>query len=121
VGGLDLTQRGPDLIQGVRLAHLGVLDRTRRSWLCVQGSGAFLRRSGPTDGILEYTTSCAHMASFGTAHVLGSGVVHHAARDSRTGTVSSYCSKEVPLIQGTDSGPRAHLRGGYEPTGGAKV
>jgi hypothetical protein len=65
VGGLDLTQRGPDLIQGVRLAHLGVLDRTRRSELCVQGSGAFLRRSGPTDGILEYTTSSVHMAPLG--------------------------------------------------------
>jgi hypothetical protein len=65
VGGMDLTQRGPDLIQGVRLAHLGVLDRTRRSGLCVQGSSAFLRRSGPTDGILEYTTSSVHMAPLG--------------------------------------------------------
>jgi hypothetical protein len=27
----------------------------------------------------------------------------------------------VPLIQGTDSGPRARLRGGYEPASGAKV
>jgi hypothetical protein len=27
----------------------------------------------------------------------------------------------VPLIQGTDSGPRTRLRGGYEPAGGAKV
>jgi hypothetical protein len=96
VGGLDLTQRGPDLIQGVRLAHLGVLDRTRRSGLRVQGSGAFLSRSGPTDGILEHITSSIHMASFVTAHVLGSGVVHRAARDSRTGTVSSYCSKWYP-------------------------
>jgi hypothetical protein len=42
------------------------------------------------------------MASFGTAHVLGSGAVHRAARDSCMGTVSSYCSKGVPLIQGTD-------------------
>jgi hypothetical protein len=25
------------------------------------------------------------------------------------------------LIQGTDSGPRARLRGGYGPVGGAKV
>jgi hypothetical protein len=65
VGGLDLTQRGPNLIQGVRLAHLGVPDRTRRSGLCVQGSDDFLRRSGPTDGILEYITSPVHMASLG--------------------------------------------------------
>jgi hypothetical protein len=27
----------------------------------------------------------------------------------------------VPLFQGTDSGPRAYLRGGFEPTGGAKT
>jgi hypothetical protein len=27
----------------------------------------------------------------------------------------------VPLIQGTDSGPQARLRGGYKPAGGAKV
>jgi hypothetical protein len=65
VGGLDLTKMGPDLIQGVRLAHLGVLDCTRRSGLCVQGSDAFLRRSGPTDGILEYTISSVHMAPLG--------------------------------------------------------
>ena len=96
MGGLDLNQRGPGLIQGVRLAHLGVPGHTRRSELCVQGSDAFLRRSGPTDGILEYITSSVHMASFGTAHVLGSGVVHRTARDSRTGTVSSYCSKGYP-------------------------
>jgi hypothetical protein len=65
VGGLDLTQRGPDLIQGVRLAHLGVSNRTWRSGLCVQGSDTFLRRSGPTDGILEYITSSVHMAPLG--------------------------------------------------------
>jgi hypothetical protein len=65
VGGLYLTQRGSDLIQGVRLAHLGVLDHIRRSGLCVQGSDAFLRRSGPTDGVLEYITSSVHMASLG--------------------------------------------------------
>jgi hypothetical protein len=96
VGGLDLTQRGPDLIQGVRLAHLRVTGCTRRSELCVQGSGAFLRRSGPTDGIQEYITSSVHMASFGMAHVLWSGAVHRAARDSRTGTVCSYYSKGYP-------------------------
>jgi hypothetical protein len=53
--------------------------------------------------------------------MVGSSVVHRAARDCLTGTVPSYCSKGVPLIQGTDSGPRAHLRGGYEPAGGAKA
>jgi hypothetical protein len=65
VGGLVLTQTGPDLTQGVRPPHLGVPDRTRRSGLCVQGSGAFLRRSGPTDGILEYITSSVDLAPLG--------------------------------------------------------
>jgi hypothetical protein len=32
-----------------------------------------------------------------------------------------YCRKGVPLIQGTDSGPRAYLRGGCEPVGRAKI
>jgi hypothetical protein len=42
-----------------------------------------------------YHLFCPHGVS-GTAHVLGSGVVHRAARDSRTGTVSSCCSKGYP-------------------------
>jgi hypothetical protein len=58
VGGPDLTQRGPDLSQGV-------LDRTQRFGLRVQGSDAFSRRSGPTDGILEYITSYVRVASLG--------------------------------------------------------
>ena len=29
--------------------------------------------------------------------------------------------KGIPLSQGKDSGPRAHLRGGFEPVGGAKI
>jgi hypothetical protein len=65
VGGPDLTQGGSDPTQGVRLAYLGVLNRTRRSGLSVQGSGALSWRSGPTDGILEYITSSGHVASLG--------------------------------------------------------
>jgi hypothetical protein len=71
VGDLDLTQRGPDLIQGVRLAHLGVPDRTQRTGLCVQGSGAFLQSSEPTDGILEHITSSVHMTSLGLSTCWG--------------------------------------------------
>jgi hypothetical protein len=65
VGGPDLTQRGSDPTQGVRLAYLGVSDRTRRSGLSVYGSGALSWRPGPTDGILEYITSSGHVASLG--------------------------------------------------------
>jgi hypothetical protein len=31
--------------------------------------------------------------------VVGSGAVHHATRDSRAGTVSSYCSKGYPCFR----------------------
>jgi hypothetical protein len=65
VGGPDLTQRGSVPTQGVRLAYLGVPDRTRRSGLSVQGSSALSWRSRPTDGILEYITSSSHVASLG--------------------------------------------------------
>jgi hypothetical protein len=44
----------------------------------------------------------------------------------RVGTCLAHCHglkpvRGVPGLQGTDSGPRAHLRRGYEPTGGANV
>jgi hypothetical protein len=31
--------------------------------------------------------------------VVGSGAVHHATRDSRSGTVSPYCSKGYPCFR----------------------
>jgi hypothetical protein len=70
VGGPDLTQRGPNLIQGVRNAYPGVLDRTRGSGLCVQGTIASSRGSGPDDGISEYTTSFVLVTSSGLFSVL---------------------------------------------------
>jgi hypothetical protein len=35
----------------------------------------------------------------GAVHVVGIGVVHHAARDSRAGTAPSYCSKGYPCFR----------------------
>jgi hypothetical protein len=52
--------------------------------------------------------------------VVGSGAVHRAARDCRTGTCLHTVVRGTP-DSGTDSGPRARLRGGYEPAGGAKA
>jgi hypothetical protein len=57
-----LTRRDPDPIQGTRHAYLGVSDRIRGSGLCVQGSGASLWRSGPTDCILGYIIFSGHVA-----------------------------------------------------------
>jgi hypothetical protein len=53
VSGLDPTQRGPGPVTGVRFTPVEVLDLTRRSGLCMQGSGAFPWGSGPTVDTLE--------------------------------------------------------------------
>jgi hypothetical protein len=45
-----------------------------------------------------YHPFCPH-GVLGTAHVPESGAAHRAARDSRTGTVSSYCSKGYPCFR----------------------
>ena len=47
--------------------------------------------SGSTVDILEYIVL--------SGHVVGSGAVHHATRDSRAGTVSSHCSKGYPCFR----------------------
>jgi hypothetical protein len=62
MGGLDLTRRDPDPIQGTWYAYLGVPDRIRGSRLCVQGSDASSWRSGPTDCILGYIIFSGHVA-----------------------------------------------------------
>jgi hypothetical protein len=58
----DLTQRDLDPIQGARHANLGVPSCNRGSELCVQGSGAPLRRSGSTDTSWMYHLSSPHGA-----------------------------------------------------------
>jgi hypothetical protein len=58
------------------------------------------------------------------AHVVGSGAAPRATGGGGgrcTATTPLYCRKGVPLIQGTDSGPWAYLRGGCEPVGRAKI
>jgi hypothetical protein len=54
-------------------------------------------------------------------HVVGSGAASRATGGRCTTTAPLYYRKGVPLIQGTDSGPRAYLRGGCEPVGRAKI
>jgi hypothetical protein len=80
VSGPDPTQRGPEPILGVRFAPVEVLDLTRRFNLYTQGSGTF--PWGPR-----------------AVHVVGSGAVHHATRDTRVGTASSCCNKEYPFFR----------------------
>jgi hypothetical protein len=63
VSGLDPTQRGPDPIQGVRFAHVEVLDHTRWLGLYIQGSSVLRWGSRPTDDALEYITFSGHVAA----------------------------------------------------------
>jgi hypothetical protein len=112
MGSPDLTQRGPNLIQGVQNAYQGVLDRTRGSGLCVQGTSASLRGSDPNDCISEYTTSSVLVTSSGLFSVL----LEIATQTSCLHTV----------VRGTpDSGyrqwPPGPPQGRNEPTGGANV
>jgi hypothetical protein len=46
-------------------------------------------------------------------------LLYHATKDSRVGTASSYGSKGYPCFMVLTVAPRAHLRGGCEPAGGA--
>jgi hypothetical protein len=101
-----LTWWGPNSIQWLQAALL------RGSRLCAQGSCAFLSRSGPDDIVSENATSTAHEISLGLFSVR-LGIAAHAS--------CLHTVVGVPLIQGTDSGPRARLRGGNKPAGGAKV
>jgi hypothetical protein len=57
------TDGGPDLISGVRLVHVEVLDQPWRSELYIQGSGALPWGSGLIVDALEYITFSGHVAA----------------------------------------------------------
>jgi hypothetical protein len=54
VSDLDPTQGGSGPVSGVQSVLAKVLDPTRRSGLCIQGSGTFPWGSGPTVVTMEY-------------------------------------------------------------------
>jgi hypothetical protein len=96
-------------------------DPSRRSVRHVRGSGAFLA-VGPDPLRVSWSTSLS-LATW-------------QSRGDRCGAVENCSPRNkipfrrrsafilwqgVPLFQGTNSGPRAHLRGGCEPAGGAKT
>jgi hypothetical protein len=99
VGGPDPTQRGPRPVLGVRFVPVEVLDPALRSGPCMEGSGTFPWGSRPTVDILEDNVLLRPRGGPGAVHVVGSSAVHHATRDSRAGTVSSYCSKGYPCFK----------------------
>jgi hypothetical protein len=63
VSGLDSAHRGPGPVPGVWFKPVEVLDLTRRSGLCMQGSGAFPWGSGPTVDTLEGIVFSGHVAA----------------------------------------------------------
>jgi hypothetical protein len=97
--GPDPTQRGPGPVPGVRSVPAEVLYPARRSGLYMQVSGIFPWGSGPTVDTLECINFSSHVAAPGAVHVVGSGAVYHATRDSLVGTMPSYCSKGYPCFR----------------------
>jgi hypothetical protein len=97
-----------------------VLDLTRRSGPYVQGSGTFPWGSGPTVDILEYIVFSGHVATREPSTWWGR-VLFTTRLEIAAWAPCLHTVVRVPLFQGTHSGPRAHLRGGYEPAGGAKT
>jgi hypothetical protein len=96
VGSLDPTQRclGPD--PKVRAALVGVLDVALEVRPTCTGVRHFP---------MGVRTHCWHLGVYrfswphgdpGAIHVVESGVVPYATRDSRVGTTSSCCSKGYP-------------------------
>jgi hypothetical protein len=123
----------------VRFVLVGVLDRTRRPGLYIQGSDIFPWGSKLTVDILEYIIFSGHVAalepstwrgrvlslaqssrpSLGRAMVWShTQLLYHATKDSRVGTASSYGSKGYPCFRvltvapGPTSGEDASLQVG---------
>jgi hypothetical protein len=120
VSGPDPTQRCPGPVLGVRFAPVEVPDLSQRSGLHIQGSDTFPWGSRLTVDTLEYIIFSGHVAapelSTWWGRVLFTTRLEIAARAPRLHTVV----RGTPVL-GYRQWPRAHLRGGYEPAGGAKA
>jgi hypothetical protein len=139
VGSPAPIQGGPDLIPGVRFAHVEVLDQTWRPGPYIQGSGTFPWGSRLTGDALEYVTLSGHVAAldppmwWGQVLLLAQSsrprlgrvmawshiqLFYHATKNSRVGTVFLYNSKgypsfRVPIVApGPTSGEDASLQVG---------
>ena len=116
---------------------MGVLDQTWRSGLYIQGSGTLPWGSGLTIDTLEYITFSGHVAVpdppmwWGQVLLLAQSsrprlgrvmawshiqLFYYAAKNSRVGTASLYCSKGYPSFRvptvalGPTSGEDASLQ-----------
>jgi hypothetical protein len=98
-GGPDPTQRGPGPVPGVRPVPMEVQDPARRSGPDMQGSGTFQRWVRTHRRFLGGYCLPWPRGDPGAVHVVGSGTVYRATRDSHAGTVPSYCSKGYPCFR----------------------
>jgi hypothetical protein len=76
--------------------------------------------SGPTVDTLEDIVFSSHVAALEPSTWWGR-VLFSMRLEIATRVPCLHTVVRVPQFQGIDSGPRAHLRGGYGPTGGAKA
>jgi hypothetical protein len=118
--GPNPTQRGPGPVPGVRPVPAEVLDPASRSGPYIQGSGTFPWGPDPLLMPLAYRLLWPRGGPEAT-HVVGSGAVYHAIRDSSMGTVPSHCSKGYPCFReptvapGPTSGEDTSLQVGPKP------
>jgi hypothetical protein len=103
--GYSLSQNPETLPWVARTPHRGVRDPYQGSGSCPWRSWTLPRGLTLPMGVRTY---CWYLGGYrllwprggpGAVHVVGSGAVHHASRDSRVGTASSCCSKGYPCFR----------------------
>jgi hypothetical protein len=97
-----------------------VLDLTRGSGLYVQGSGIFPWGFGPTVDTLEYIVFFGHVAAPEPSTLWGRMLFTMRLE------IAAWVPRLHTIVRGTPvlgyrQWPPVHLRGGYEPAGGAKA
>jgi hypothetical protein len=98
-GGPDSTKRGPGPVPGVRPVPTEVLDPARRSGPDMQGSSTFQWWVRTHRRFLGGYCLPWPRGDPEAVHVVWSGTVYRATRDSRAGTMPSCCSKGYPYFR----------------------
>jgi hypothetical protein len=91
--------------RGVRDPYQGFGSRPWRYWTFPRGPVRIHRGPVLPMGVRTY---CWYLGGYhflwprggpGAGHMVGSGAAHHATRDSRVGTASSWCSRGYPCFR----------------------
>jgi hypothetical protein len=123
----DPVVSGPDPAQGGSGTRpwgsgmpMELLDLTRRSGLYAQGSGTFPWGSGPTADALEHIVFSSHVAA-PEPSVWWGRVLFITRLEIAAWAPYLHAVVRGTPVSGYRQWPRAHLRGGHEPAGGAKA